>query len=68
VLVVQGERDAFGTPDDVRAVAGPHVTVVPVPDADHALRPRKASGRSEAQSVGFAVDTAADWLQQQVSA
>jgi len=42
VLVVQGERDAFGSADDLRrAAAG--ADVVAVPTADHALRvPRSA--------------------------
>jgi len=38
VLVIQGERDPFGSPDDVsRAFSplGPHVTVLPVPGAGH---------------------------------
>lgn len=40
VLVVQGGRDPFGTPDDVvRASTGRKgLTVLPVPGADHALR------------------------------
>lgn len=43
VLVIQGERDAFGTAEDVRAVAGGHVEVVGLPWADHGLHvPKKA--------------------------
>lgn len=38
VLVVQGERDPFGTPAEV-AAAAPGVEVVPVASAAHALRP-----------------------------
>ena len=41
VLVLQGERDAFGTPDEVRAVAGSHVTVLAVP-GDHGMRTKAA--------------------------
>ena len=37
VLVVQGRRDAFGTPDDVRSVAGSQIAVLAV-GGDHALR------------------------------
>ncbi|ROP45716.1 alpha/beta family hydrolase [Pseudokineococcus lusitanus] len=37
VLVVQGRRDRFGGPEDVRAVAGPRTTVVGV-EGDHTLR------------------------------
>ena len=41
MLVAQGERDAFGGPQDVREalgrVAGVDATVVSVPGADHRL-------------------------------
>jgi predicted alpha/beta-hydrolase family hydrolase len=42
-LVVQGERDTFGGPDEVRAVlpAGESVTIVPVAGADHSMRTAK---------------------------
>lgn len=36
VIVIQGDRDAFGTADEVRAAA-PGVTVVTVPGGDHGL-------------------------------
>ncbi|HVF06678.1 MAG TPA: alpha/beta family hydrolase [Frankiaceae bacterium] len=45
VLVLQGTRDTFGGPDDVRAVAGRHVTVHEVAGGDHSFRARKADGR-----------------------
>ena len=35
--MVQGRRDGFGTPDDVRSAAGPGIEVLAV-DGDHALR------------------------------
>jgi uncharacterized protein len=38
VHVVQGERDAFGSPAEVTAVGAPDVDVVVVPAADHSLR------------------------------
>ena len=40
VLVVQGDRDPFGTPGEVRRAAGrsrPRVAVVPIPGGDHGL-------------------------------
>lgn len=43
VLVLQGERDPFGTPADV-AAAVPGVRVVPVPGCAHELRPAGRSG------------------------
>ncbi|MGN6687413.1 MAG: alpha/beta hydrolase family protein [Actinomycetales bacterium] len=38
VLVVQGERDPFGSPAALREAAGDAVAIVPVAGADHALR------------------------------
>jgi predicted alpha/beta-hydrolase family hydrolase len=38
VVVVQGERDAFGSAADVDAMRCAHVDVRPVADADHSLR------------------------------
>lgn len=56
VRVVQGERDPFGTPAEVRealalAAAGPasQVEVVEVPAAGHDLAPRRTSGVDAAQ-------------------
>jgi predicted alpha/beta-hydrolase family hydrolase len=42
-LVVQGERDPFGGPEEVRAVLPPGepVTIVPVRGADHSMRTAK---------------------------
>ncbi len=37
VVVVQGDRDAFGSADEL-AMAAPGVTVVAVPGGDHGLR------------------------------
>jgi predicted alpha/beta-hydrolase family hydrolase len=41
VVVAQGERDPFGSGDDLAQVCGAEITVVPVPDADHSLRVRR---------------------------
>ena len=43
-LVLQGTRDAFGTAEEVRAVAGPGVEVVELPGADHGFRTPKGAG------------------------
>lgn len=43
VLVVQGERDTFGSPDEVLATGpGPRVELYRVPGADHGMSVRKA--------------------------
>lgn len=41
VVAVQGERDAFGTAAELARLVPSVVEVVAVPDADHALRPRR---------------------------
>lgn len=43
VRVVQGDRDAFGSADDIAALHLAHVQVCAVPAADHALRTRAAA-------------------------
>lgn len=50
VLVVQGTRDTFGGPDDVRAAItdAPRVTVRDVDTGDHSLKVTVASGRRQA--------------------
>jgi hypothetical protein len=50
MLFVQGARDTFGTPEELRpVVAGlrSRVTVFPVPGGDHSFKVPKRSGRSE---------------------
>lgn len=61
MLIVQGERDAFGSRDEVAAYAlSPAIRVRTSPDGDHGLTPRKSSGRTEEQSwreaVGWVVE------------
>lgn len=63
VLVVQGERDSFGGPDDVRrAAAGLPVTVHPVAGADHSFAARRADGRTTAECVEEVSRTATAWI------
>jgi predicted alpha/beta-hydrolase family hydrolase len=49
-LVLQGDRDTFGSPDEIRAAVGaePLVTVVDLPGADHGFRVAKAAAFSAA--------------------
>ncbi|MEG3768502.1 alpha/beta family hydrolase [Alteromonas sp. 14N.309.X.WAT.G.H12] len=45
VCIVQGERDTFGQKDEVMGYdLPPHVQLNFLPDGDHSLKPRKASG------------------------
>lgn len=67
MLIVQGERDSFGTRDEVAQYALPaDIRIAWAPDGDHSLKPRKASGHSEESNLdmaaseiaGFAADIA----------
>ena len=51
-LIVQGTRDAFGTPEDVAGYRlSPAIRVVWLEDGDHSWKPRASSGRTEAQNM-----------------
>ncbi len=55
-LIAQGERDRFGTPQDVKSygLAAP-VEIIWIPDGDHSFVPRKSSGRTESENIQLAV-------------
>lgn len=60
VLVCQGERDPFGTAEEVAGFGLPDsIELHWAPDGDHSLKPRKASGRTEAQNLADAADAIA---------
>jgi len=62
-LIVQGERDPFGTPDEVAAYAlSPAIRVHWIPDGDHSLVPRKASGRTRDENLAEAVEAVARFV------
>ena len=62
-LIVQGSRDPFGTPEEVRGYTlSPAISLHWAEDGDHSLKPRKASGRSEAQNLDEAADAIAKFL------
>ena len=63
VLVLQGERDPFGTPAQVATYAlGETVQVGWLPDGDHSFVPRKRSGHTEAGNLASAIAQAAAFL------
>lgn len=61
-LILQGERDPFGTRAEVAeyALSGA-IRVVWLPDGDHGFKPRKASGRTEAENWETAIAKMADF-------
>jgi predicted alpha/beta-hydrolase family hydrolase len=59
-LVVQGERDPMGRPDEFPDVAGVDVAVVP--GADHSLRVGKRSLLSQEDALAVLVESTLEWL------
>ncbi|HEU5248522.1 MAG TPA: alpha/beta fold hydrolase, partial [Thermoanaerobaculia bacterium] len=62
-LIVQGTRDAFGTPEDVDGYRlSKSIRIEWIEDGDHSFKPRAASGRTEAQNLAAAVDAVREFL------
>jgi predicted alpha/beta-hydrolase family hydrolase len=62
-LIVQGTRDAFGTPEDVAGYRlSPAIRVVWLEDGDHSWKPRASSGRTEAQNMAEALTAMRQFL------
>ena len=55
MLIVQGERDSFGSHDEAEGYDLPGtVQIVWASDGDHSLKPRKSSGRTESDNLDLA--------------
>lgn len=62
-LIVQGTRDAFGTPEEVATYPlGPKLRVHWLPDGDHSFVSRRPSGRTSAQNIAEAVAVSARFV------
>lgn len=62
-LFLQGERDAFGTKDEVPQYSlSRKIRVLFLPDGDHSFKARASSGRTEKQNLDEAVAAAAAFL------
>jgi uncharacterized protein len=63
MLVLQGERDIFGTRDDVAGYhLSPQIRIEWIPDGDHSLKPRAKSGTTERENLLHAIDAAAKFM------
>jgi len=71
MLIVQGERDAFGTPDELRPVLrrlkAPHELYV-VESGDHSFKVPKSAGTPQAQVHARVLDEIVRWLRATVGA
>jgi predicted alpha/beta-hydrolase family hydrolase len=64
VLVLQGERDTFGTPADVGAILPRRspVTLHAVAGGDHSFAARRADGRTTRECLDEVASVTADWV------
>lgn len=63
MLILQGERDPFGSRAEVEGYTfSPAVRVVFVPDGDHSFRPRGARSTTEAENLRLAVGETARFV------
>lgn len=69
-LVVQGTRDTFGGPDDVRAAAtnAPMIAVRDVATGDHSLKVLASAGLGQAAAEEAIADDVAAWIHARVPA
>ncbi|MDU0354878.1 alpha/beta family hydrolase [Paraglaciecola aquimarina] len=64
VLILQGERDTFGTRQEVsQYTLSEHVSVSTLADGDHSFKPRKASGYTLEQNLQSAVKQSVKFIQ-----
>jgi uncharacterized protein len=62
-LILQGTRDPFGSPDDLKRYRlSPKIRVEWIEDGDHSFKPRARSGRSEADNLRSAIDLVSDFI------
>ena len=62
-LILQGERDPFGTRAEVETYPlSAEITVEWIPDGDHSLVPRRSSGASPAANLERAVEAAVAFM------
>jgi predicted alpha/beta-hydrolase family hydrolase len=65
MLFIQGERDAFGTSDELAAIIKQHhlsATLYPIKGGDHSLKVPKSLGIPQDQVYSAALDEIAGWL------
>ncbi|WP_394241945.1 alpha/beta fold hydrolase [Vibrio astriarenae] len=64
-LILQGERDAFGTKQELSEFKlASSIDVVFIPDGDHSFKPRKRSGFTEQGNLTLAAQQAATFIKE----
>jgi hypothetical protein len=67
-LFVQGTRDEFGSPEELRAHLpsfGGRADLLVVEGGDHSLKPRGGAGRTQAETYAWVQDEIARWVTEQ---
>jgi len=64
-LLVQGENDTMGRPEEFPAELD-HVDLTVVPGADHGLRVAKGAALSQAEAVAIVVESTLEWLVREI--
>lgn len=63
LLVVQGERDAMGRPDELEAAALPaDLDLAVVPGADHGMKVLRSGALTQEEALGVVVETVLEWI------
>lgn len=67
VLILQGERDTFGTREDIGSYKlSPQVQVSYLKDGDHGFKPRKASGFTLDGHINLAITRTAEFIKSHI--
>jgi predicted alpha/beta-hydrolase family hydrolase len=66
-LVVQGERDAFGRPEEFPDPLPEHVDLAVVPAADHGFATPRSSGVTEDVAMAVVVEATLEWIVREVT-
>lgn len=62
-LVIQGERDSFGRPDEFP----PGIDLAVVPAADHGFKVPARAGLTEAEAMAIIVESTLEWIVREVA-
>ncbi len=66
-LILQGERDAFGSADEVRGYKlSSQVRLHWLPDGDHSFKPRASSGRAQEENWQEAISVITSFVKERV--
>lgn len=72
LLIIQGERDTFGTKSEVedykkRCMLSADIQCAYLDDGDHSFKPRKASGKTQEEHIATAATLTASFIEAQLN-